>query len=342
MKSKVKTGNVITSLVLALALLAGGMLLPENGAGGFLPGVSQGLAYSGMKSGDIASIAGGYDQSLVVKNDGTVWSLGRTNDDISGTPVQVQGLTGVTAVGCSYGHSLALRGDGTVWTWGRNGSGQLGDGSTTDRNAPMQVPGLRGVTAIACSNGHNLALKSDGSVWAWGYNGHGQLGDGSTTDQSRPVQVAGLSEITAISCGEGHSLALKSDGTVWAWGYNEYGQLGDGGTTDQSTPEQVQGLSGLITTVACGDLYSMVLKSNGSVQSWGYNHSGQLGDGTTTTRLSPVEVENLSHEVGDIASISAGCGFSLALKSDGTIMAWGNNYYGSLGNGRNVNSVSPV
>lgn|GEM_PF-3131265 len=342
MKSKAKVEKIITSLVLTLVLLTGGLFLPESGAGSFWPGASKSLAYSGMNSGDIVSIAGGYDQSLVVKNDGTVWSLGGTNDDGSGTPVQVSGLSGITAVSCGYVHSLALRSDGTVWTWGENGSGQLGDGSTIDRNTPMQVSGLNGITAVACGNVHCLVLKSDGTVWAWGLNGYGQLGDGSTTDRSRPVQVSGLSEITAVSCGDGHSLALKSDGTVWAWGYNEYGQLGDGSTTNRSTPVQVQGLSDLITNIACGDLHSMVLKSNGLVQTWGYNCNGQLGDGTNTTRLSPVEVKNLSHEVGDIVSIAAGSSFSLALKSDGTLRAWGNNYYGQLGNGRNVNTVSPV
>jgi len=113
-------------------------------------------------------------------------------------------------------HSLALKSDGTVWAWGDNYYGDLGDGTTTDRNTPVQVSGLTGVTAISGGGQYSLALKSDGTVWAWGDNYHGKLGDGTTTDRYTPVQLMGLTGVTAISGGEDHSLALKSDGTVWA------------------------------------------------------------------------------------------------------------------------------
>ena len=149
--------------------------------------------------------------------------------------MQVSGLTGVIALAAGSWHNLALKSDGTVWAWGDNGSGQLGDGSTTDRSTPVQVSGR--VIAIAAGSYHSLALKSDGAIWAWGSNGSGQLGDGSTSYyNSTPVPVSGLSGVIALAAGSSHTLALKSDGTVWAWGSNYDGQLGDGSTRLTARP----------------------------------------------------------------------------------------------------------
>jgi alpha-tubulin suppressor-like RCC1 family protein len=116
--------------------------------------------------------------------------------------------------------SLALKNDGTVWTWGQNSHGQLGDGTTIDRNTPVRVQNLSGVTAMDAGTDHSLALASDGTVWAWGENGIGELGDGTITERHTPVQVGvpPLSKVVAIAAGQGHNLALKDDGTVWGPG----------------------------------------------------------------------------------------------------------------------------
>jgi YD repeat-containing protein len=153
--------------------------------------------------------------------------------------VQVSGLADVSAIAGGSYHTIVLKADGTVWAWGYNGSGQLGDGTTTDRSTPVQVSGLADVAAIAGGYSHTIALKTDGTIWAWGWNEYGQLGDGTTTDRSSPVQVSGLSDVAAIAAGGHHTIVLKADGTVWAWGYNGSGQLGDGTTTHSSMPVQV-------------------------------------------------------------------------------------------------------
>jgi Regulator of chromosome condensation (RCC1) repeat len=254
-----------------------------------------------------------------MKSDGTVWAWGGNNygqlGDNSTTqrnvPVQVSGLSGVTAiaVGSAAFHSLALKSDGTVWAWGSNATGQIGNNSLTDSHVPVQV--LSGVTAIAAGDSHSLAVKSGGTVWAWGYNGFGQLGNNSTTDSHVPVQVVGASGITAIAGGYGHSLALKSDATVWAWGMNGFGQLGNNSITESLVAVQVSGLSG-VTAIAGAHYHSLALKSGGTVWAWGYNSNGQLGDTTTTFRKVPVQVSGLS----SVTAIAGGDAHSLALVPD--------------------------
>jgi len=235
-------------------------------------------------------------------------------------------------------HTVLLRSDGTVWAWGSNGSGELGDGSYTNRLAPIQVTGLSGVTAIAGGGYYTVALKSDGTVWAWGRNDCGQLGDGTSgANRPTPVKVAGLSGVTAISAGYTHTVALKSDGTVWAWGANNYGQLGIGNTTNKLTPVQVSGLSG-VSAIAAGFHHTVALKSDNTVRAWGGNSSGQLGDGSTTTRLTPVQVSGLS----GVTAIAAGIHHTVALKNDATVWAWGSNYSGQLGDGSTTTRLTPV
>jgi len=258
---------------------------------------------------------------------------------------EIIGAAGVSpAISAGGQYSLALKSDGTVWAWGYNVNGELGDGTTTDRNTPVQVHGpgnvgfLTGVTAISAGSNHSLALKSDGTVWAWGWNGEGELGNGSTANSSTPVQVNGLTGVTAISAGSYHSLALKGDGTVWAWGHNNEGQLGIGSTTDSSTPVQISSLTG-VTAISAGHLHSLALKGDGTVSAWGYNGYGQIGDGTDgsgTNKVTPVDV------FSGAKAISAGGYHSLALKNDGTVSAWGHNGNGQLGDGTYSNTNTPA
>jgi alpha-tubulin suppressor-like RCC1 family protein len=151
----------------------------------------------------------------------------------------VSGITTATAMSAGNAHGLARLSDGTVRAWGHNGSGQLGDGTLTQRTSPITVTGLSNIVAVAAGASHSLALDSSGVVWAWGLNAQGRLGDGTTTDRLTPVTAIGLPAIASIAAGATHSLAIATDGTVWAWGRNDQGQLGDGTQTDRWTPVKI-------------------------------------------------------------------------------------------------------
>jgi alpha-tubulin suppressor-like RCC1 family protein len=297
---------------------------------------------SGLSSG-VAQVSAGFDNSMALTAGGTVWTwgsglvLGNGSTANSAVPVQVPGLAGITqiAAGEDADFDLALRSDGTVWGWGLNGLGQLGDGSTVSSRTPVQVTGLTGVTQIGTGDGFGLALRSDGTVWAWGWNRNGVLGvgtpAGSDSDSDVPVQVPGLSSVTQIAAGYTSAMAVRVQArrgsilrTVWTWGDNGFGQLGDGTTTDSATPVEVSGINvPAITAISAGGGFSMVLGSDGSVWGWGVNSGGQLGNGTTTGELRPVEILDAS-----VTGISAGGSHALALFSGGSVLAWGTGLFG--------------
>jgi len=129
-------------------------------------------------------------------------------------------------------HSVAITLDGTLWAWGDNSHGQLGDGTTTQRNTPVQIG--TGFASVAGGQAHTVAIETDGTLWAWGDNSYGQLGDGTTTQRNAPVLIG--TGFGSVAAGSSHTVAIKTDGTLWAWGDNSYGQLGDGTTTQRNAP----------------------------------------------------------------------------------------------------------
>lgn len=290
-----------------------------------------------------ARAAAGVQHSVVIASDGTVWTWGGNGNGQLGdgtitarkTPVQIPGLSGVTAVAAGGYHTLALTADGIVWVWGANGDGQLGDGTTTQRLTPITI-GLSSIVAIAAGDGHSAALDSTGLIWVWGRNSSGQLGDGTTTRRTAPQVVTGLSG-SAIAAGYSHTLAVGTDGTVWSWGANGNGQLGDGTTTQRLAPVQMSGVStGL--AAAAGQAHSLVLRTDRSVIATGQNLYGQLGDGTWTQRMAPVVVSSL----GNVAALTASYYQSGAVLLDGTARVWGYNGAGALGDGSTTNRAAPI
>ena len=237
---------------------------------------------------------------------------------------------------------MTLAGDGTVWAWGRNESGQLGDGTSTDRYSPVEVTDeffnpIEGVVSVAAGKAHSVALKSDGTVWTWGTNGNGQLGNGTRTASLFPVQVSGLDNVKAVVAGDYHTLALKTDGTVWAWGRNDDGQMGNSSFEERTSPVQTTGLANVVA-VAAGVYHSLALKNDVTVYAWGSNDSGQLGDDSVIERHTPVQTTGLT----GVSEIAGGNGHSVALKSNGTVWCWGDNDFGQLGDGSDVERHTPV
>ncbi len=246
----------------------------------------------------------------------------------------------VTNISVSDNYVVAQMKDGTAMAWGQNHYGQLGDGTTEDKYVPTKVLDLENVKQISNSMSINstVALLNDGTVKAWGYNGYGQLGDGTKTTRTIPVLISGLTNVKQIEVSNYHTVALLNDGTVMAWGRNNYGQLGDGTNVDKSVPTAIQGLTN-VKKIYVGIYCTVALLEDGTVKSWGQNTYGQLGDGTTVNKNVPTSVLNLT----SVKQISVSNTYNMiALLNDGTVMTWGYNNYGQLGDGTIENKSVPT
>jgi alpha-tubulin suppressor-like RCC1 family protein len=258
---------------------------------------------------------------------------GSTTDHL--TPKLIPSLTDVQQVEGGREHVLALTTTGAVLAWGWNKHGQVGNGSIGGI-VKSPVPVLTGVIDIGAGHYSSFAVKADGKVWGWGQNTSGQIGTGTTALRVRtPRRIEGLDGVSIVDVagGRNHAIALTTGGNVYAWGSNAYGQLGDGTWKDSSTPVLVSSLNDVVAIFAGRD-HNLAVRSDGSVWSWGYNRFGELGDGTGMSRNMPVRVVRLNGSVlGNIVQVGAGANHSLALRSDGTLWAWGRNNFGQLGDG---------
>ena len=297
----------------------------------------------GLQSGVTAITAGGTHTCAMTSAGGVkCWGnnlygqLGNGSADTAPSPVT--GLqSGVTAITAGSGYTCVLTSAGGVKCWGWNLYGQLGDGSTSDKFSPVDVTGLQsGVTAITAGYSHTCAITSAGGVKCWGNNGSGQLGDSTIITKLTPVDVIGLqSGITAITAGSGHTCALTSAGGVKCWGQNIVGELGDGTSISKLTPVDVRGLQSGVTAISAGNDHTCAMTSAGGVKCWGDNRQGQLGDGTSSIKFTPVDVSGLQ---SGVIAITAGGYHTCAMTSAGGVKCWGWNDSGQLGRGSGISS----
>jgi alpha-tubulin suppressor-like RCC1 family protein len=236
---------------------------------------------------------------------------------------------------------LALLEDGSVWGMGGNDRGQLGDGTTTSRSSWAPVLNLTNVQQIALGYRASFALMSDGTVMAWGWGQAGLMGTTSKSDRSvpTPVDSSVMTNVAQIMANGYSAFAVTAEGSLYSWGQ---GPLGDGsapGSVSRSTPGKVAALGTSVATATIQNQAAVALLKDGSVWAWGGNSDGQVGDGTTVNRGEPVQVVGMT---SGVTSIVSGTVMAYALRSDGTVWAWGRGDQGSLGNGTTTDSSTPV
>lgn len=275
--------------------------------------------------------------------------LGDGTTDEKSSPVQtISGGTDWKKVACGYHNTLAIKENGTLWSWGANLHGSLGDGTENSTSSPIQIGTETTWSELAAGNAYwdgSAGIKSDGTLWLWGYNEEGSIGDGTTDKKSSPVQtIAGGNNWKQVSRAWDHTGAVKTDGTLWMWGNNYRGSLGDGTEDSKSSPVQTiaGGTNWKQVSVGGQDSdspFAAAVKTDGTLWLWGYNNDGQLGDGTTDNKSSPVQTMAGGT---NWSKVSCGGYYVTALKTDGTLWTWGYNGYGNLGDGTTNNSSSPV
>ncbi len=268
--------------------------------------------------------------------------LGNGSTVRSTTPVNVEGLTsGVRAIATGNKHACAVKNDFTVFCWGDNSKGQLGDGTTVQRNRPVQVSGIQTQARfVSAGDGHTCVIG--GSIWCWGDNTNGQLGDGTTTRRLTPIKPTLSVGVDIVAAGSQHTCAVTITDSIKCWGLNSNGQLGDGTTTRRLTAVDVSGITRDTVSISLGGAHSCARMNSGSVRCWGLNSNGQLGDGTTTQRLTPVTVSGLT---SGVSHVSAGDKHTCAMTVVWTTFAvrcWGLNSSGQLGNGATTQHTTSV
>jgi alpha-tubulin suppressor-like RCC1 family protein len=242
---------------------------------------------------------------------------------------------------------------GGLWAFGQNlepgmppfvsdfVTGALGTNNSTNYSSPVQVGGLTNWKILVTGgDSHTSAIKPDGTLWAWGVNNYGQLGlNNNIVSYSSPIQVGGLTNWKTLgSSGTAH-IAIKTDGTLWSWGLNNFGQLGLSNTVWYSSPIQVGGLTNWKTLGTPGSSnHNAVIKTDGTLWSWGLNNDGQLGLNNITRYSSPIQVGGLTNW----KNVAIGGNHTSAIKTDGTLWSWGFNNHGQLGLNNRTNYSSPV
>jgi hypothetical protein len=298
--------------------------------------------------GAVVGIAAGSTHSLVLLENGDVYSFGKnafgqlglgdTTDRL--TPTRITALPGpAAAVEAGNLYSLVLLENGDVYAFGDNINGMLGVGDTDERDTPARID-LPGPAASLSAGEHfSLVVLRNGDVYVFGNGCYGWLGLGDTADHYTPTRITALPGPAIAASSQAHSLVVLANGDVYSWGYNMRGQLGLGDTTDRTTPTRVTGLPGPAVAVSAVRHHSLVVLANGDVYSFGWNENGQLGLGDTADRPNPTRIGELP---GPAVSVTAGWCYSLVLLQNGDVYGFGENGWGNLGLGDTVDRLAPA
>ena len=296
-------------------------------------------------TGPFKQIATGYDFTVVLKEDGTVWSagyngvgqFGNGTQTHSATFTQATSISGVETIDAEGYFAIAIKNDKSVWATGGNWTGQLGTATRVHESTYIELVGEPKMNQISLGYEFSLGLGTDGKVLAWGSNGYGQVSVNSPDYEKDPIAVDTFNDIVQVSTGFYHSIALKADGSVWSWGLNQNGQIGDGTAVNATAPIKVIGLKDIVY-IAAGYHHNLAVKKDGTVWAWGYNVSGQLGDDSYQTKRLPIKVKTLKN----IEKVSAGNNSSFAISKTGELYAWGDSGYSGMINQKLPTLVSEV
>ena len=293
-------------------------------------------------------IAAGYNHTLGIQTDGTLWAWGRndygqlgdgtnTNKNV---PTQIGTDTDWKLVAAGDNHTMAIKNNGTLWAWGRNNYGQLGDGTTVNKNTPFLVNNDSDWKTISLDYEFTIALKNNGTLWGWGKNNTKQLGNPNTAPIYLPTQIGSDSNWKTIDTGFQKSVALKIDNTFWGWGSGANGVFGDGnGNLTLNIPTQTLPNTDWQKT-STGDT-TLAIKADGSLWAWGENSFGSVGNGNFLNN-GPNYVPNHIGAATDWISVSMGRYASRAINSGGSLFCWGYNIVGQVGDGTTANRNAPT
>ncbi len=292
-----------------------------------------------------SNVSAGYNHSLGVKSDGTLWAWGDNSQGQLGinsttnktSPVQViSGSNTWKKVFAGAYSSFGIKADGSLWAWGNNDYGKLGDGTIQKRLTPVAVTTVTSYKWVEVATGFysSYAINSNGELWSWGFNAKGELGIGNTTSKSNPVKVGSSTDKwLKVAAGQKFALAIKNNNSLWAWGLNANGQLGDGTTVDRKSPKNIAPTWAYNwISVSAGEGSSYAINSWNKLYAWGKNADGQLGIGSSVEQHSPVLTGNGINI--SWVSISGGYNFAEGIKlGQYHYCGTGKNTYGQLGNG---------
>ena len=272
--------------------------------------------------------------------EGNLWTWGTNSDGRLGDNTTTGKLTPITTfaggtnwkqLSCGDTHTAAIKTDGTLWLWGSNNTGQLGDSTTTNKLTPVTTfaGGNNWKQVNAGGYRSTVAIKTDGTLWSWGRGFVGQMGNAATDNKSTPVTTfTGGTNWKQVTAGRGHIAAIKTDGTLWVWGDGSFGRLGINATGNRSTPVTTFAGGTNWSQISNGGSFSTAIKTDGTLWTWGYNTSAQLGNNSNTNVSTPI-----TKFAGGTnwKQVSGGGYHTAAIKTDGTLWTWGRNYEGQLG-----------